>query len=191
MTDPGYFDSLYTDNDDPWDLSSSAYERRKLGLLMTALPRRRYARAFEPGCAIGVTTLALAERCEALIAMDGASVAVAQARARVRGCHCVRVEQGRVPDDWPDGSFDLVVLSELLYYLDEGDRLGVSARIVQSLAPGGDLVSVHWRHPFPEAATTGDMAQAELAERLGPNGFELVVAHVEEDFRLEVYRRCG
>ncbi len=180
-----YFDRLYADRDDPWDLSSSRYERRKRDLLLASLPRPRYRSGFEPGCALGVTTRELARRCDRLVAMDCAAAAVEQARARVlpSGQH-VTVAQGLVPGDWPEGSFDLVVLSELLYYLDRADRLDVAARTIASLAPGADVAAVHWRHAFDEAASSGDEVHAELAERLCTAGLRVRVDHVEDDFRL-------
>lgn len=182
-----YFDGLYADRDDPWDLSSSRYERRKRELLLASLPRLRYRSGFEPGCALGVTTAELAGRCDRLLAMDCAAAAVDQARARVQSsAPHVRVTRGFVPGDWPEGSFDLVVLSELLYYLDHADRLDVAARTIASLAPDGDVAAVHWRHGFAEAASTGDEVHAELVERLSAAGLSVRVDHVEDDFRLLV-----
>jgi SAM-dependent methyltransferase len=191
MTEPGYFDRLYADQDDPWGLETSGYEQRKLGLLMTSLPREGYGNAFEPGCAIGVTTAALAGRCDRLTAMDCAPAAVHQARARLRAHSNVAVVQGCVPDTWPNETFDLIVLSELLYYLDDPARREVAERVVATLAPVGDLAVVHWRHPFAEAATTGDRVHAELADRLTPAGLKILTAHIEDDFRLEVFRAAS
>lgn len=188
MTDASYFDALYADRDDPWDLASSDYERRKLELVLAALPRQRYGAAFEPGCAIGVTTRALADRCERLVAMDAAPAAVRRARQRVHGLDHVTVLLGRVPEDWPPELFELMMLSELLYYLDGPSRLAVADRVSETLAPGGDLVAVHWRHPFQEAPVNGDQVHAELADRLVAAGLETLTSHVEEDFRLDCYR---
>ncbi len=191
MTDAGYFDRLYADQDDPWDLSTSEYERRKLGLLMSSLPRSRYRNAFEPGCAIGVTSAALAQRCDRLTAMDSAEAAVRQATARLQPHANVSVIPGLIPEAWPDEPYDLIVLSELLYYLDEGARREVADRVVATLEPSGDLVMVHWRHPFAEAAITGDQVHAELTDRLHDAGLQLVTSHVEVDFRLEVLRSAA
>ncbi|MEJ7628913.1 MAG: class I SAM-dependent methyltransferase [Nocardioidaceae bacterium] len=189
MTEPGYFDGLYAGKDDPWDLSGSPYERRKLDVLMASLPRPRYRDAFEPGCAIGVTTCALAKRCDRLLAMDGAASAVAQTRSRLAGvAPHVRVIQGRLPDDWPDGSFDLIVLSELLYYLDAASRRQIADRIRSTAAADADVMVVHWRHPFTEATTTGDQAHRELTAGLRDAGFRRLVHHVEDDFQLQVHR---
>ena len=36
-------------------------------------------------------------------------------------CPSVRFEQMFVPEQWPDGAFDLIVLSEVVYYLSRED----------------------------------------------------------------------
>lgn len=187
MTAPSYFDELYARTDDPWGLATAAYEARKYALTMAVLPHRRYRRAFEPGCAIGVLTGLLASRCAALLAWDGASRALEQARQRVREPH-VTFEQAHVPGEWPPGRFDLVVCSELLYFLDADDRAAFRARCLESLEPDGHLIAVHWRHAFAEASGDGDAAHAELA---GTAGLQRVVHHVEPDFRLDVWQRAG
>jgi predicted TPR repeat methyltransferase len=182
VTEPGYFEQLYADSADPWQLAEREYEQRKYDLTLAALPRRRYARAFEPGCSIGVLTRQLADRCDELLATDPVEIPLARARETVDVEH-VTFERGRVPDDWPEGTFDLVVLSELLYYLSASERLEVRAAAVASLAPQGHLVLVHWRHPFEVATCTGDVAHAEM--RVGDD-LVAVVEHVETDFRLDV-----
>lgn len=189
MTDAGYFDELYAERDDPWDLSSSDYERHKLALLLASLPHARYRLAFEPGCAIGVTTEALAGRCDRIIAMDGSPSAVHQTRDRLAGADHVSAVLGRVPADWPAESFDLIVVSELLYYLDDDARLAVAGLASQTLAPDGHVMAVHWRHPFREAHVTGDQVHAELADRLRSAGLAVVTCQVEEDFLLDCYQR--
>lgn len=185
MTEPAYFDDLYAHADDPWGLASSQYEARKYALTVAALPRRRYRRVFEPGCAIGVLTSLLASRCDELLAWDVAPRALEQASRRVRAPHVCFALQ-RVPGDWPQGSFDMIVVSELLYFLSAPDRAGVRDRALASLEPGGHLVAVHWRHAFAEAVIDGDQAHDELA---AASDLRRVVHHVESDFRLDVWRR--
>jgi len=187
VTGAGYFDELYARTDDPWGLASEPYELRKHALTVAALPHRRYRRAFEPGCAIGVLTALLAERCDELVAWDGAAAAIDQARDRVRAEH-VRLELARVPGCWPDGGFDLVVVSELLYFLSPADRTTLYAQVCASLEPGGHLIAVHWRHAFAEATGTGDEAHREIA---GVGGLCRRVEHVERDFLLGVWERTG
>ena len=60
---------------------------------MASLPQERYARAFEPGCSIGMLTAELAGRCDAVLAGDPSRAAVAAAQATTAGYPNVSVRQ--------------------------------------------------------------------------------------------------
>jgi hypothetical protein len=107
------FEDIYARDPDPWGFSHRWYEARKYALTLAALPQRRYHRAFEPGCSIGVLSEGLAGRCDYLLAVDGVAAAVDQARQRLAGFPNVEVAQRVVPGDWSPGPWDLVVISEL------------------------------------------------------------------------------
>jgi SAM-dependent methyltransferase len=117
----GYFDGQYAATPDPWGFTSRWYERRKYAISVALLPAERYRSGFEPGCSIGVLTSMLAARCGTLLACDMASSAVAAAARRTAPFPQVRVEQRALPGGWPGGRFDLVVFSEMLYYLGDED----------------------------------------------------------------------
>ena len=118
---PTYFADMYAGAEDPWGFRSRWYEQRKRDVTLAALTRPRYRRAFEPGCSIGVLTAALADRCDEVVAADVDERAVATARGEPRpALDNVRVERLSVPEEWPDGMFDLVVISEVAYYLGAG-----------------------------------------------------------------------
>lgn len=187
MTAGEYFDELYAADADPWGLATRGYEQRKLAVLLASLPRPRYHCAFEPGCGIGVTSRALADRCDHLLAVDAAAAAVRQAAARTAGLP-VDVRQARIPEEWPADRFDLVVVSELMYYLSDTARGVVARRLRSAVVPSGDVVIVHWRHPFAEAPTTGDRVHDDLTHDLEAAGAHVMVDHVEEDFLLRVIR---
>ncbi|TNC15762.1 methyltransferase domain-containing protein [Methylobacterium terricola] len=141
---PDYFDARYAVDPDPWNFAASPYERDKYAATLDALTRPRYAAALEIGCSIGVLTASLGPRCDALLALDVAEAALAQARARCHDLPGVRFMRAQVPGAWPEGRFDLILLSEVVYYLDAGDVAGLAARIRASLLPSGDVVLVHW-----------------------------------------------
>jgi SAM-dependent methyltransferase len=148
------------------------------------LPQHRYARACEPGCGAGETTTALALRCDSVVASDASAAAVRQARARVAGAANVRVDQARMPRDWPAGRFDLVVVSELGYYL-SGDELGQLAEACRAaLSSGGTLVACHWRRVEPDMLQRAQDVHAELQRRTGlwPAGH-----YEDDDFLLDVW----
>ena len=114
-TIPGaYFDDLYAKGIDPWEFATSAYEQTKYSATLEALPRASYESGLEIGCSIGVLTERLAARCKTLIALDIAEAALDAARARCAQLPHVTFERCAVPGEWPTGSFDLIVLSEIV-----------------------------------------------------------------------------
>ncbi len=182
----GYFDGMYAAAADPWGFCERWYERRKYAIAQAMLPAERYRAAFEPGCSIGVFTRMLAPRCDTVLSCDLAAAAVEAAAARTSGLSQVRVEQRGIPGQWPSGRFDLVVLSEILYYFGDHDLEQVLKLAAASLEPDGTLLAVHWRHPVAEYPRTGDDAHRVLAAQ---PGLSRLVSHAEPDFLAEVYIR--
>jgi LmbE family N-acetylglucosaminyl deacetylase len=178
---PGYFDALYAADEDPWRLRDSWYEQRKRAILLAALPRRRYRRCFEPGSARGDLSALLADRVDELVCAE-ASAAAKEARRRI-GTRA-EVLPLHVPGQWPEGGFDLIVLSEIGYYL---DLAALSKRIEASLEADGTLVLVHWRHVAKDHPHTAETVHLTLARRLR---MDRVVAHCEADFLLDVLVRA-
>ncbi|MFC1433792.1 SAM-dependent methyltransferase [Streptacidiphilus sp. N1-3] len=182
-TPESYFARMYQDAEDPWSLGSRWYEQRKYALTTAALPSVRYRSGFEPACSVGALSLLLARRCDRLLSCDRSTRAVGTARDRLEGHPHVRVEQRLLPEQWPAESFDLIVLSEFLYYLDPAKLRGLLDRAVASLEPGGTLVAVHWRHPVPDHCQSGDAVHE--AVRATP-GLVPIASHSEPDFLLDV-----
>lgn len=144
----------YADNPDPWGLATSDYERAKYEATLASLPKAHYAAGLEVGCSIGILTRHLAGRCDTVLGLDVVPAAVASARTNCADLPGARFALCRVPAEWPDGTFDLVVLSEVLYFLDRTDLAGLVRRVAQALRPGGDIVLVHWlgETNFPQSA---------------------------------------
>jgi LmbE family N-acetylglucosaminyl deacetylase len=183
-SEQGYFDELYARSPDPWGLDERFYEQRKRDLVVASLPRSTFRRAFEPGCATGALTQRLAARCAELVAWDGAASALAAARSRLATRPGVHFGQRRIPHDWPDGRFDLIVLSEVGYYCADLDLL--AARIDASLDADGVLLACHWRRAAPDHPHSAEDVHAAIGLRL-----HRVVRHDEDDFLLDVWTRSG
>lgn len=181
-----YFDQLFAGNDDPWAFRQRWYEQRKRALTLAVLTRSQYRAVFEPGCANGELSAALAPRCAHLLCCDTAQAAVDLARARLHGVAHARVEQWRLPAQWPAGSFDLIVLSELGYYLDAQDLAQLIERAQASLSPDGQLLACHWRPAIEGCPQTADQVHAALHQRLGLP--RLVHVH-DDDFLLDLWSR--
>ncbi len=181
---PEYFDSLFSGSDDPWQFKSRWYELRKRALTLACLPAARYMNAYEPGCANGELSADLAERCERLRVSDGSPKAVAVTGARMAGFPHVQVMQEWVPLQWPDEPFDLIVVSELAYYLSAEELDALIARILASLSPGGTVLACHWRRQIEGCALDGDEVHRRLGERLALPHLTQVL---DPDLRLDVW----
>ena len=179
-----HFDALYRVSDDPWGLRDRWYEQRKRAAVLAALTRPRYANVFEPGCANGELSASLAPRCDVLRASDANPAAVALARQRLAGMSQVRVEQRTMPDDWPDERFDLIVLSELAYYLSEPALRVLFTRALGALMSDGVLLACHWRRSVETDGQTGDSVHA-LCQAV--TGLHRLLHHEEADFVLDVW----
>lgn len=180
-----YFEHMYGDSADPYGLRTRWYEARKRATLLAALPHPRYARAYEPGCGAGELTAELAARCDDLLSSDFSPRALASARERTAGLANVTVASHVLPRDWPDGMFDLVIVSELGYFLDADAMRSLAACCRAALADDGVLVACHWRPDFDARAQSTDAVHAALADL----GLARTVHHVEEDFVLDVWCR--
>jgi cyclopropane fatty-acyl-phospholipid synthase-like methyltransferase len=163
-----YFDALYARDNDPWRFASSPYERAKYAATLRALPTALFANALEIGCSIGVLTRRLAKHCAALLAIDVAEAALAQARCRCAGLDNVAFERLEMPKEWPQQSFDLILLSEVLYYLSPDDIARTARRARESLRASGTVLLVHYILPtdYPCSGDTASdifIAEARLA----------------------------
>ena len=173
---------------DPWGFRTRWYERRKRAILLASLPRERFDRALELGCANGELTADLADRCTQVVAVDGADSALRLARDRLQTATGVVLEQRYLPDDWPEGVFDLVIVSEIAYYWSPDALADAIARIDASLTSDGVIVLCHWRHPMADAAISAGLVHAAFD---AATGWARAVHHGEEDFVLDVHVRAG
>jgi SAM-dependent methyltransferase len=181
---PDYFEARYAADPDPWRFATSDYERAKYAATLAALPRARYAATLEVGCSIGVLTAALAPRCDALLALDVVEAVLESARARCADRPQVRFARMTVPGDWPEGRFDLVLLSEVAYYLDRADLARLVGRVRGSLLPGGDCVLVHWLGETDYPLSGDEAADAFIAD--AADFARVASAARTEEYRLDV-----
>lgn len=183
--DHRYFTELYRADDDPWGFDTRWYERRKHDLTLAALPRARYRRGVEPGCANGAITERLADRCDQLDAFDMVPEAVARARQRLSRRANVTVHEATFPEHWPAGTGDLVVWSEVGYYLTDAGLEVAAAGLRRWLEPGGTLVAVHY------TGTTDYPRTAEAVHRwLDAFAFLQPTTRLDdEQFQLRVWTR--
>ena len=158
---PSYFDGVYKDSSDPWKFETSPYEAAKYEASIRVLPRDRYVCGWEIGCSIGVLTRKLASRCESLLGTDVSVKALDAARERCADLPQVKFEQVPVPPEAYEhahlqGSFDLIVLSEVGYYWGEEDLHRAATLIAAHQTAGGHLLLVHLTEFVPDYPLPGD-----------------------------------
>ncbi|MGH3085829.1 MAG: class I SAM-dependent DNA methyltransferase [Rubrobacteraceae bacterium] len=178
-----YFEGLYESSSDPWDFETSDYERRKYERTLSFLEGERFRRALEAGCSIGVFTRMLAPLCDALVAVDVSERAVESAKSRLEDHQNVVVERRTLPEEMPEGRFDLILASEVLYYLTEPEMLETLGLFEDALSPGGTLIAVHWRKETKTYPLQGDEVHELLLEhtRLIPTA-----SAVEPEYRIDL-----
>lgn len=187
--DTDYFRRLYEADPDPWRFATSPYERAKYAATLAALPRVRYRAGFEIGCSIGVLTRDLAARCERLLAVDLLPEVLAAARARCAGLPQVVFRRMAVPDQLPAGRFDLIVVSEVGYYLATADLDRLADFIMGALLPQGHLVMVHWTGAT-DYPLSGDQVHERVLARSAGRLTRLSGTRAES-YRLDVLERCA
>ncbi|WP_428493491.1 class I SAM-dependent DNA methyltransferase [Rhodopila sp.] len=139
-----HFQRLYQANPDPWGFNTSRYERAKYRQTLDALGDRRFSAGLEVGCSIGILTRMLAPQCDSLLGIDIVEDPLSAARSRCADQPQVRFEQMQVPGQWPGGRFDLIVFSEVLYFLSAADIATCARHVLHCLMPGGAVVLVNW-----------------------------------------------
>jgi LmbE family N-acetylglucosaminyl deacetylase/protein-L-isoaspartate O-methyltransferase len=181
-------DRLHQRSTDPWGVDSRWYEERKRALLLAMLPRPGFGRVLEIGCSTGALTEALAGRADHVLGVDRSPAALAAARRRLAD----RLSDGRgvdladmdIPTAWPEGRFELVVVSEVGYFLSPAAADELAARIAASLTPDGVFVLCHWRHPVEGWV----MDAAEVHRRFERDDLPPVQArYVDRDVELVVH----
>jgi predicted TPR repeat methyltransferase len=177
-----YFEGLYAESSDPWDFETSEYEREKYRRTLEVLGERHFHRALEAGASIGVFTEMLADRCDELLAVDVSERAVNAARERLSGQGHVRVERRTLPEEMPDGPFDLIVASEVLYYFPREEMLAALRAFEHELAQGGTLLAVHWRRETRTYPLQGDEVHELLVGHTRLHNSKTIV---EPDYRLD------
>jgi 2-polyprenyl-3-methyl-5-hydroxy-6-metoxy-1,4-benzoquinol methylase len=139
---PEYFEEKYKVDIDPWQFRSSDYERKKYQATLGSLTKDKYTAGLEVGCSIGVLTKLLSRRCVGLLAIDASVTAIEAAKSINEPNVTFRV--ANLPAEFPQGAFDLIVLSEVLYYFSASDLERVARSCTNSISQNGEIVLCHW-----------------------------------------------
>ncbi|MDN3586235.1 bifunctional PIG-L family deacetylase/class I SAM-dependent methyltransferase [Pedobacter aquatilis] len=180
-----YFDALYLSSDDPWSFTTSNYEKDKYDHTLSSIPDRIYERALEIGCSIGVFTAQLAKICKHLTAIDLSENALKIAKGNMAHQKHVDFYRAAIPQEFPAGQYDLIILSEVGYYLLKKDLLKAIEKIDDALLSGGVLVLVHWTHFVVDYPLTGD----DVHDCFKQLNYISLKADRTQDYRLDVYQK--
>ena len=190
--DASFFENLFAENQDPWNFEESEYEKAKYAATMRLIPNDIYANCFEIGCANGMLTMLLQQRCQKLLAVDASRIAVGNATKRTAKCANVSVQEMEIPKDFPDDRFDLILLSEVGYFLNKADLELARDKMIDALMPDGHLILVHWTPVVAEFPLTGDEVHTLFLERSGedPNQpLTHLINRTEPQYRMDLFAK--
>lgn len=186
-----FFDAKYRAAEDPWDFALDPYELGRYLDMVSHVDPARHRRAFEPGCSIGVLTEMLGARCAIVDATDLSEVAVLRARRRCAHLPGVTVGVGDLAEP-PAPSYELVVLSEVGYYLSAPDLERASRALAARVAPGGRLIAAHWIGTSADHRLHGDEVHDLLASVLSTWVHTHGAVHLDDGhdgYRIDVWDR--
>jgi len=164
---------------------------------LALLPERGIDLALELACAEGLFTRLLAPKVDRLIAADISSTALERARARCADLDNVQFCQfDLVVDALPD-DLDLLVCSEVLYYLRDRQQLvEIAQKLHDALKPGGFFLTAHAMVLSDDLTRTGfdwegHYGAKTIAEVFASTGtLQLMRSLQTELYRIDLYRRA-
>ena len=188
--DRKYFDDVYAANEDPWNFETSEYEKAKYAATIAALTKDRYDSAFEIGCSLGVLTKLLTQKCTSILAVDIVEKPLEIARRRLAGIPSVEFRKMSVPAEFPHENFDLILLSEVGYYLSREDLKELQHKLFDHLRPMGQLLLVHWTPLVHDYPLTGDQVHDSFQVFADDqNRMRNVLSQREEKYRLDLFEK--
>jgi SAM-dependent methyltransferase len=118
-------------------------ERTKYHQTLASLPDTPVDRALELACAEGHFTLQLAPRVRHLVAVDISPTALDRAKRRCRELPNIEFQTLDLLNEAIPSALDLVVCSEVLYYMPLDRLAEVAGKIAAATKPGGHLLMAH------------------------------------------------
>ncbi len=168
--------------EDPWSLDTNPYEQNRYELMLDLMRAKEwvYESGLEIGCAAGAFTIRLFSLCKKLHVVDCQARAIEKCRQRLGNHAKVRFSVADISEvtGWSD-SYDLIVVSEVLYYLETTERVCATVRSIASwLRPGGvlifsslnDAITSRWGWPGAESTILEWSKYLREVERCGCDG---------------------
>lgn len=178
-----YFDGMYENSTDPWNFAGSDYELDKYQQTILALGGKYFANALEIGCSIGILTEKIADHCSFLLGVDISEKPIAIARERLKDRNGIQFGIFDIPREYPEGKYDLIMLSEVAYYLSKEDLELSRELIFDSLNSGGTLCLVNWRPQIEGCAFNGDEISRIFT---GDPAYTNIYQDIKDNYRIDV-----
>jgi SAM-dependent methyltransferase len=142
-----FFEDLWRQGD-YWQLETSPFDRLRYDRQLELLGDRRYERALEIGCGAGVFTRDLATLADEVVAIDISEAAIERARETGAPPNVTFRVADVMELAWErEGTFDLVVITETIYYMGWQhtffDVAWFAIGVHTATAPGGRLLSAN------------------------------------------------
>ncbi|MEP9410710.1 MAG: glycosyltransferase [Candidatus Brocadia sp.] len=138
-----YFERIFAARPDPWKYTSP-YEQKKYEQTLDMLPSGRIRTALELACAEGHFTVKLASLVDDLVAADISQIALDRAARRCANLKNVRFVHLDLTKDPLPGRFELIICSEVLYYVGGQKALkDIAHKLVKALESWGYLLMAH------------------------------------------------
>ncbi len=186
--DSGYFNEVYAASNDPWNFETSEYEAAKYAATIEALPEDHYESVLEIGCSIGVLTQLLAQKSTHLLATDISQKALDIAAERCRKLNNVSFRLLSFPDELPDEKYNLIMISEVAYYLSPADWESAMDKLYGMTEDKGHIVLVHWLPEVHDYPQTGDEVHHHF-ERHMRGKMANIFADRAENYRIDVWEK--
>lgn len=188
-----YWDALFS-REDPWDYTS-AYEQEKYRHTLEMIPGEASLKVLELGCAEGIFTKMLSGKVDSVLAMDISERALQRASKKCAGLENVQFEQHDIAKGIPDDGYNLIICSEILYYLRDRYALTRFAnRVKQALPSGGHLLMTHANMVSDDKSQTGFDFNEIGAQFIGETfssepGLEFIRELQTELYRVQLFRK--
>ncbi|MBC7216932.1 MAG: class I SAM-dependent methyltransferase [Candidatus Caldatribacterium sp.] len=179
-----HFEGLYRKREDPWNYTQSPYEKEKYQKTLEAVPEDTHF-ILEVGTSEGVFTELLLQRGKHVTGIDISQTALERAWKRLKKYgNRVTLRKLDIVRDEPEGVFDLILASEVLYYLGgRGILLSLEEKFFRHLRPEGYLLLVHF---YPSGKIIHDLF---LERGRFVRVLEEIVYHPERDYIITLLQK--
>ncbi|RXJ44365.1 bifunctional PIG-L family deacetylase/class I SAM-dependent methyltransferase [Gelidibacter gilvus] len=188
--DQQFFDTLYSDNADPWNFKHSDYELAKYQKTNEILGDSHFKNGLEVGCSIGIQTRFFAKHCDTLLAIDISKDALAEAEKNNNDLENVTFQVKDIVQDFPDGQYDFITLCELGYYFDPHTLQEIFQKVSEHLNTDGQFLMVHWTSYVREFPLNGNQVN-QIFRKFNTieNKFSCLTSYIHDNYELYIWRK--